>query len=94
MRDIQGFVAAMLGAIGLEYVPPKERVTSGWKSHFRPLNMERYYVDYHGTIHRKDKKRDKSISPRQWKLHKKAARRAVAAQIKAREQDACTQEQF
>ena len=80
MRDLSAALASFLGALGMEYVPPKERVAKGgWKSWFRPMSMDDHYVDYHGTLHRRDRKRDKSISARQWKMKMKAQRRAAKA---------------
>jgi hypothetical protein len=69
------YVAAMLGAIGAQFVPAQEKVRSAWKWFYRPMSMEDHYVDSHGTLHRRDRKRDKSMSARQWKILKKTQHR-------------------
>jgi hypothetical protein len=45
----------------------------------RPLRDEHYYMDGHGTIHRRQPKRDKGISARQWKKTRNRSGRSVVA---------------
>jgi len=79
------YVAAMLGAIGAQFIPAKDRVREAWKWWYRPMSMDEHYVDMHGTLHRRDRKRDKSMSARQWKKLKKEARRSEKEKERCRE---------
>lgn len=46
--------------------------------HARPLRMDGYYLDSHGSLRRITPKRDRSISARQWRKQRRA-RREVSA---------------
>lgn len=50
---------------------------SGKNAFSRELSMDDHSADDHGTIHRRDRKSDKSMSARQWKKFKRAARKAA-----------------
>jgi hypothetical protein len=72
--------AALCAAFGIKLPEPKKTEAKsgrrhGWMGSWNPLSMDDHYVDDHGTLHRRDAKRDKSISARQWKIRKKALRR-------------------
>jgi hypothetical protein len=61
-RAAEGLAKAL--RLKRKYDPPHY----GWR---RPLNPEHYYMDDHGTIHRRVPKRDTSISARQWRKRRK-----------------------
>lgn len=77
--------AALLAAFGISLPDKLDKQIKasgrrlGWLGSWQPLSAEHYFVDDHGTVHRRKRKRDRSISARQWKIRKKAQHREEAA---------------
>lgn len=78
--------ASMLGAFGgsIELIhddpkQPNPRRQSRFARHARGMSMAGYHFDSHGSLRRNTPKRDKSISARQWRKQRRAAREEVAA---------------
>lgn len=83
---VQSFID-MLGSLGgkfdlgktAEDVPKKEHTDGRFKHGRHPLNGKNYFTAGRGYLMRRQPKRDKSISARQWKKQVKAQRRAAKA---------------
>lgn len=69
-------VLEILAALGVDApVLRQQRKVVPYMPLSRPLSMDRYFVDGHGSVRRRVQKRDKSMSARQWKKLVKRERR-------------------
>ena len=74
-----GVFLGMLQSLGgsfqrFEAKSAEPKKTGRFARHAGPLRMDGYYVDRHGSLRRRQPKRDKSMSARQWRKQRRAVR--------------------